>query len=182
MGFFDRNVLVLDVHNEQGSWEAVQIFDATEHALKFFLFAGNHQPFLFGQGGHGAVLGHLVNVGHFLDGFANGRKIGEHSTQPTLGHVGHVKTLCFGFDDFLGLLLGGDEQNLTSGTDDGANRIGGLFEFGLGLVEVNQMDIVLLHEDIRSHLGMPLALEVSKVNACIQHLLLCYLCHGLSSG
>jgi hypothetical protein len=38
-------------------------------------------------------------------------------------------------------------------------------------VQVNDMDAVLLVEDIRSHLGVPLPGEMSEVNACIKQFL-----------
>ena len=134
MGFLDRNVLVFDIHDVEGCWETVQFFDTTQNALQFFLFAGYHQALLLGQSGHGSVLLHLVDVGHLFDGFANRRKIGEHTTQPTLGHVGHVQTLSFGLDDFFGLLLGGDKENFAARAYDRADGIGSLLEFGLGMV------------------------------------------------
>ena len=103
-----------------------------------FPLAANWPPkiltLLLGQRGHGSVLLHFVDVGHLLDGFANRCKIGEHTTQPTLGHVGHVQTLSFGLDDFFGLLLGGNKENFAARAYDGTDGIGSLLEFGLGMV------------------------------------------------
>jgi hypothetical protein len=38
-------------------------------------------------------------------------------------------------------------------------------------VQVNDMDAVLLVEDVRGHLGVPLPGEVAEVNACIKQFL-----------
>ena len=44
----------------------------------------------------------------------------------------------------------------------------GLIYLYNSLMQVYDMDSVLLHEDVRSHFGIPFSLQVTEVNTCIK--------------
>jgi len=44
-------------------------------------------------------------------------------------------------------------------------------------VQINDMDALMLHEDIRSHLRVPFFTEVAKVATCVKHILIYGLLH-----
>jgi hypothetical protein len=49
-------------------------------------------------------------------------------------------------------------------------------------VEVNDVDALRLREDVRSHMRVPLALEVTEVDTCFQQLLEIRSCHVYFPG
>src|SRR3546814_8489149 len=53
----------------------------------------------------------------------------------------------------------------------------GIFQPLLGFIQVNDMDPVLLHENIGSHLGIPFAGKVPKMHTGIQQFVICCSCH-----
>ena len=124
--------------------------------------------FAFGEGLEGTVGHHLVDGVHLLDGLADRGEVGEHATGPALGHIRHVDFLCALGDDVLRLLLGGDEEDLAAGVGELLHDIGSLVYLDDSLVQVDDMDPVFLHEDVRSHLGIPFPLQVTEVDACIE--------------
>ena len=75
-----------------------------------------------------------------------------------------------GGEDVFCLLFGGNEEDLATTAGHFLEDLGCLVDFHDGLVQVDDVDTVPLNEDIRSHLGVPLAGKVSEVSACIKQL------------
>ena len=84
---------------------------------------------------------------------------------------GHVDRGGLLLDEILGLLLGGDEEDLPAGLGQLLHLLGSLIDLADGLVQVDDVDSVLLVEDIGSHLGVPLTGQVAEVNTCIKQFL-----------
>ena len=114
---------------------------------------------------------HLVDGVHFLDGLADGREVGEHSTRPALGHGRHVDGGSLLGDDVLSLFLGGNEEDFAAAAGHLLEHFRCLVDLHDGLVQVDDVDSVLLVEDVRSHFRVPLAGKVSEVCACIKQFL-----------
>ena len=111
---------------------------------------------------------HLVDGVHLLDGLADGGEVGEHATGPALGHIRHVDLLCALRNDILGLFLGGNEQDLAACVGKLLHHIGCLVYLDDSLMQVDDVDPVFLHEDVRSHFGIPFPLQVTEVDTCIE--------------
>src|SRR5690606_3818675 len=63
-----------------------------------------------------------------------------------------------------------------------AGGVGGLVEELLGLLEVDDVDAVALHEDVRGHLRIPSAREVPEVGAGTEEVFDLYAGHGGGGG
>ena len=170
-------MLLHHVHDEDRSRDAVHVGDGTEVLLQLGTLAADLQTLTLGHGVQRTVGLHLVDLGHLPDGLADRREVGEHATGPALGHVGHVDGLGRLGHDVLGLLLRGHEQDALAAL---GNLLGGgssLVNEGDRLVQVNDVDALLLREDVRGHVGVPLALEVSEVGSCLKQLVEIGACH-----
>jgi hypothetical protein len=60
------------------------------------------------------------------------------------------------------LFFSSDEQDLLAALGDSLESVCSLVDLSYSLVEVDDMNTVALHEDIRSHCGIPLALQVAE--------------------
>ena len=170
-------MLLHDVHDEDGSRDAVHVRNGAEVLLELGTLTTDLQALTLGHGVQRTVRLHLVNLGHLPDGLADRREVGEHTAGPTLGHIRHVDGLCRFGHNVLGLLLGGHEQDALAAL---GNLLGcgcSVVDQGHSLVEVDDVNSLLLREDVGSHVGVPLALEVPEVGSCLKQLVEIGACH-----
>ena len=66
------------------------------------------------------------------------------------------------------MFLRGYEQHAAAALGDLLDGCGSLIDLEHGLVQVDDVDAVLLHEDVRSHFGVPFALQVTEVRTGFQ--------------
>ena len=171
VGLLDGIGLLLDIDDEKGGGEAAHVADGPEVLLELRALALDLETLSLGEFLERTIFLHLVDGVHFLDGLADGREIGEHSTRPTLGHGRHVDGGRLLGDDVLSLFLGGDEEDLTAAAGHFLEHFGRFVDLHDALVQVDDVDAVLLVEDIRSHLRVPLAGEMTEVCTCIKQFL-----------
>ena len=167
-GLFHGVGLFLYVNDEQGGRKARQIGDRTEVLLQLRALAGDLEFLALGEIIERAVGGHLVDGGHFLDGFTYGGEVCQHTAGPTLGDVRHSDGCHLFGNNFLGLFLGRYEQHAATALGDLLDGRSSLIDLQDGFVQVDDVDAVLLHEDVRSHFGVPFALQVTKVRTGFQ--------------
>ena len=99
-----------------------------------------------------------------MDGF----EVCQHTACPTLCDVRHTDGCHLFGNNFLGLFLGRYEQHAATALGDLLECVCRLIELQHGLVQVDDVDAVLLHEDVRSHFGVPFALQVTEVRTGFQ--------------
>ena len=150
------DVLLEYVYDEECRWQAVEVSDRAEHLLELGALAGDLEFFALGEVIKRAVLTHLVDGGHFLDGLADGGEVGKHASGPALDDVGHAYGGgLFGYD-LLSLLLGGHEKDASLTGGDVLEGIGGLVHLGGCFIQIDDVNTVALHEDVWSHGRVPL--------------------------
>jgi hypothetical protein len=101
----------------------------------------------------------------------NSLVVGKHSTQPALIYKVHPTATSFFLDGFLGLLFGPDKKNTFSIGHGVFNKSIGLIKLLHRLLQINNINPIALHINIGSHLGIPPAGLMTKVNSCFQQLL-----------
>ena len=120
---------------------------------------------------------HPLDVLHLLDRLADGLEVGHHATQPALGHEGHADAFGGFLYDIAGLFFGGDEHDLLAAFGHGFHGEGGaLHAFGRA-VEVDDVDPLMLHEDVRRHLRVPFFAQVTEVATGIEQFFISGLLH-----
>jgi hypothetical protein len=77
-------------------------------------------------------------------------------------------------NDFLGLLLRSHEEHVAPASGDFADQLAGLLQHGERLLEIQDVDLVLLHEDVLLHLRVPALGLVPEVNARFQERSQCH--------
>src|SRR6185437_12854113 len=112
--FGERDVLMTDIHDEQGGGNTTQLCDTTQDLFFLVLFTGQGQPFFLGDAVKSAVSQHLFDALHLLYALADGIEVGEHATQPAFRYERHVDLAGAIGDDLFGLLLRADEHYLLS--------------------------------------------------------------------
>ncbi|MPN49126.1 hypothetical protein SDC9_196739 [bioreactor metagenome] len=114
-----------------------------------------------------------LHVLQTLDGGLHGLEVGQHAAQPTLVDKRHACALGFFSQDFAGLTLRADHQD---GATVGRQLLGELLSFleqRQGLFQVDDVNLVAVTEDVLSHLGVPEAGLVTKVDTGFQHFAHC---------
>ena len=170
MRFGQCNMFVSDINNQQRSGQAIQLRNTADNSFQFIALAGKHQALFFGDIGNGSIVQHFVDGLQLFDAFADGAEVGKHTTQPALGYEGHTYALSFQLHDFLGLFLSSHEHDFLS-TACNAFKCGSCFLQLLdGFVQVNDMDALLFHKNIRQHFRIPLFAEVAKMHTGLQQI------------
>src|SRR5690606_38281436 len=100
----------------------------------------------------------------------DGAEVGERAAQPALGHVRHAATLGLFLDRLARAALGADEQDHAALLGDARDEVHRVLEQRDGLLEVDDVDLAAGAEDVRTHLGVPVARLVAEVDAGFQHL------------
>ena len=170
VGLLHGDVLLHHVDDEQGSRQTGQVSDGTEVLLELGALTVNLQQLTLREVREGTVAHHLVDVGHLLHSLADGGEVGEHATGPALDDVRHVDACSLLSHNVLGLLLRSNEEDLAAALGDSLQGVGSLVNLGYGLVEVDDMNAIALHKDVRSHGGVPLTLQVTEVATCLKQL------------
>ena len=119
-----------------------------------------------------AVLLHLVNLVQAVDPGADGLEVGQHTAQPAVVDIEHVAALGFGFNGFLGLLFGADEQDALAFHRDVADESVSFINLADGFLQVDDVDAVAVAfgEDVLRHLRVPPAGLMTEVYAGFQKL------------
>src|SRR6266545_2154395 len=118
-----------------------------------------------------AALLALVQLVQPVDALLDGDEVGEEAAEPALIHEVHAGALGLLGDGFLGLLLGPDEEDLSSVGGHVANERVRLLDARERLLEVDDVDAIPLHEDEALHLRVPAARLVPEVDPGLQELL-----------
>ena len=159
--FCQGNVLFHHVHDENGRGDAIQIRNRTQVFFKLGALTAHLQAFSLRQGCKRTIFFHFVNGAHFTNRLTNGRKIGQHASRPALGYIGHTHGLHALSDRLFGLLFGRDKHDFFAALGNLLQCCGRFINFDDGLVKIKNMNALLLSEDVRGHVGIPLALEVA---------------------
>ncbi len=163
-------MLLHDINHEEGGGQTCKVSNGTEVLLEFSALACYLQQLALRKVGECAIVHELVYVRHFLDSLTDGGEVGEHTARPTLDDVRHVdRGSLFGYD-VLGLFFSSDEQDLLATLGNALESLSSLVDLGYCLVEVDDMNAVALHEDVRSHGGVPLALQMTEMATCLKQL------------
>ena len=156
------------VDDEESRRQTGQISDRTKVLLQFGTLTVDLQNLTLGEVRECTVVHHLVDVRHFLHGLADSREVGEHTARPTLDDVRHVdRGSLFGYD-VLSLFFSSDEQDLLAALGNSLECLSSLVDLGYSLVEVDDVNAIALHEDVRSHSWIPLAFEVAEMAASLK--------------
>ena len=161
-------MLLHHVDDEEGRRQTSQVCDRTEVLLQLGALTVDLQDLTLREVRECTVVHHLVDVRHFLHGLADGREVGEHTARPTLDDVRHVDRGSLFSYDVLSLFFSSDEQNLLAALSDCLQSVCSLVDLGYGLVEVDDVNAIALHEDVRSHSRVPLAFEVAEMAASLK--------------
>ena len=157
-----------DVDDEQRCGYTSQLGDTTEYLFHLVAVTGKLQALFLGDAVEAAVSQHLFDTLHLLNALAHRIEVGEHATQPALGHVGHAYALGALGNDLLGLLLGTDEHDLTTLLGDALQRGGGFLQAVYRLVQIDDMYALLFRIDIRQHFRIPLLTQVTEMHTRFQ--------------
>ncbi len=163
-------MLLANVNHEECRGKTVEVGNRAEVFLELGALTGYLEFLALRQIVESAVLGHLVDGGHLLHGLADGGEVGEHAAGPALDYVRHAYALSLCGEDLLGLLLGGHEEDFLAALGKAAEHVGCVFEFCGSLIEVDDVDTVALHEDVRSHCRIPFSFHVAKMATCFEEL------------
>src|SRR5436309_2111362 len=106
-----------------------------------------------------------------IDALLDRDEVGEEAAEPALIDEVHPGALGLLGDGFLSLLLGPDEEDLSSVGSEVANEYVRLLDARQRLLEVDDVDPVPLHEDEALHLRVPAARLVPEVDPGLQQLL-----------
>src|SRR5690606_24437606 len=96
-------------------------------------------------------------------------EVGHHATQPTAVNVRHAATGCFGGYKFACSALGADEKDVAATGCDLAHKLGCFLVLDDGLFKIDDVDLVAMAEDVRRHLGVPVAGLVTEVDTGFKH-------------
>ena len=99
----------------------------------------------------------------------DGVEVGQHAAQPALFNVGHARAAGFFSHDIARLALGADKQNGAAVGGHLTREFLRFLEHRQRLFQVDDVNLVAMAEDERSHLGVPEARLVSEVDAGFQH-------------
>ena len=159
------------IHYEHCARQTGHVSDRTKVLLQLLALTGDLQFLALRDVIESAVGGHLVDGCHLLHSLANRGEVGQHTACPTLRDIRHVHLLCVSGNYVLCLFLRTYKQHLATGLSQVFQRLCCLVNLNSSLVQVNDVDTVALHIDIRSHSGIPFAFQVTKVATCFEKLI-----------
>ena len=170
LGFLHGDVLVADVDHEQRVGQAVHFLDAAQRGQQLVALAAQAQHFVLDQLVEGAVGFSGLELLQAGDRLLHGGEVGQRAAQPAHAHVRLVAAGGLVLDGFAGRALGADEQDGAALLGDGRDEVHRVGEQRQRLLEVDDVDLAAGAEDVRAHLGVPVAGLVAEVNAGFQHL------------
>src|SRR5690606_13295168 len=168
-GFSHSNLMVANVDDKQGVRQSVHILDAADRLVQLVEFALEHQAFFLAH-----ALGRAFSLLRFhflqtLDGSLDRLEVGHHAAQPTAVDIGHTAALRFFCNQFTCSALGADEQNFAAASSQLTQVLLRFQVLDNALLEVDNVDLVSLTEDVRSHLRVPVTGLVTEVDSGFQH-------------
>ena len=170
-------MLLHHVDHEQGRGQTGQVGDRTEVLLQLGTLTAHLQDLTLREVSISTVAHEFVDGSHLLHSLADGGEVGEHTARPTLDNVRHIHSSSLLGHDVLSLLLRSNEEDLLTRLSNLLQGLSSLVDLCNSLVQVDDMNTVTLHEDVGSHSGVPLALEVTEVTSGLeQHVKICS-CH-----
>ena len=162
------NLLLQYVNDEECRGQAVEVGDRTEVLLELSTLAAYLQDLTLGEVAESTVGNELIDVAHLLHSLADCGEVGEHAAGPALDNVGHAYGSSEVGNALLGLFLGSDKEDLLTALGNLLQSFSSFVNLSNSLVQVEDMNAVALHEDVRSHSGVPLSLEVTEVTSGLQ--------------
>ncbi|AEM40745.1 hypothetical protein KVU_0906 [Ketogulonicigenium vulgare WSH-001] len=169
VGFFDGQLLFVDVDDEQQVRNATHFADAAQRGLQFGLLALKTQTLFLGHA-FKATIRVFVDLLQGLNALADGLPVGQRAAQPTVVDVVLCRLFSSIGDCRLSLTLGADEQH-TAATGDGvAHDLQGFVQQRDSLRQVKNVDTITRAVDELAHTGVPARGLVTKVNACLKQL------------
>src|SRR5574343_1150856 len=168
-GFGDGDLVIADIDDEDGVRQASHILDAADGLLQLFQFATEGQRFLLRHLFQFTGFDGQLHVLQALDRGLDGLEVGQHAAQPALVNVRRTGAGCLFGDDFAGLTLGADEEDIAAIAGQLLDEIHRLVVLDQGLFEVNDVNLVAGAEDVRGHLGGPETGLVTEVDTGFQH-------------
>src|SRR5690606_576636 len=168
-GFGHSNLVVADVDHEQGVRQVVHVLDTADGLVQLFQFAFEHQGFFLAHGFQTAFSHLPFHFFQTLDGSLDRFEVGHHATQPAAVNVRHTATLGLSSHQFASSTLGAYEQHVAATSSQLTHEFGCFFVLNNRFFQVDDVDVVTLTEDERSHLGVPVTGLVAKVHTSFQH-------------
>ena len=110
----------------------------------------------------------------------HGVEVGEHATQPPVGHVRHAHSGGLLFHTFLRLLLGADEQHRSAVSHGLTHKLIGSIDARERTLQIDDVDTVALRHDEAIHFGIPAPSLVTKVHTGLEQLTNCDDSHDTS--
>ena len=110
-----------------------------------------------------------------------GTEVGEHSSQPAIGHIGHAGRGGSVFQDVLGLFLRAHEHHRSSVGGELLDLLVGVLQLGECLAQVDNMDPVALSKEIGGHLRVAALGLMPEMDTSLQQLLHSYCGHSCFS-
>src|SRR6185437_2156057 len=112
----------------------------------------------------------LADLPQPFDRLADGLEVREHAAEPALVHIRLTGTLGFLLHRLPGGALGAYEQHPAAIGDDALDEVRRVRIQRLRLLEIDDVDLVTLTENERSHLRVPEAGLMSEMDTRLQHL------------
>ena len=100
----------------------------------------------------------------------DGTEVGQHATQPTLRDERHATAGRFFHHDVTSRALGADEQDVGALLGQLGDVLHRFVELRKRLFQIDDVELAAGTEDVRRHLGVPVAGLVAEMNAGFQHL------------
>ncbi len=153
--FVYRNRLVLGIDNENRPWEMIHIPNTPQVVVELFTLLGEFDALVLGKQVDGPIVVNRVEVVQAFNALADRLEISEHSAEPAVLNIEHFCAVGLFVNGFLGLLLGSDKKNRSSGGRCFHYKIISGFEHFDGLLQIDDIDPVTSAKDIRFHLRVP---------------------------
>ena len=179
MSLGNSQVLLVGVNDPDSGGDLAHVADTAERTLQLLLLATHHEQFLLGAAGTGNIVEvNKLKLAQTRDTLGNGLEVGEHAAKPTLVDVRHANALSLLLDSGLGLLLGADEENVSTVSDGLLDEVERLVDVINGLLQIDDVNRVAIREDVTLHLRVPTAGLVPEVHAGFKQLAHGNDCHG----
>ena len=160
-------VLLNRINNEQSIRELLHFLDTAKEVLKLVLLLEHLSLFLLRIDAKHSLAFHLFDVCKLLDRLLNRTEVGQCAAQPALVDIEGTGTKSFRKNRSLCLLLGTDEENLSTVLGQFLESVVCRVEHLLGLSEIDDVDAVLGSVDVRAELRVPLASLMSEMNTIL---------------
>ena len=98
-----------------------------------------------------------MGKGTIQEAVTDRREVGQHTTRPALDNVRHTYGSSLISDNLFSLFFGSHEKNFLALFSQVLHNFSGFVYFSNCFIKVNDMNTIALHEDIRSHSGIPLS-------------------------